>query len=60
MHFQIKGQPYFLNFVPSEGRWFMYAPSSDGMQKIPVADDEHFHFDKYVVLPESEEEPTVM
>ena len=60
MHFQIKGQPYFVNFVPSEGRWFMFAPSADGMQKLAVADDSHFHFDKFVMLPDAEEDPMVM
>jgi hypothetical protein len=55
MHFQLNGQPYFLNFVPSEGRWFMFAPSAHGMQKIAVADDAHTHFDKFVLPPEEEQ-----
>jgi len=59
MHFQINGQSYFLNFVPAEGKLFMFAPSEHGMQKIPVADDAHIHFDKFVLMPE-EEDPTVM
>ncbi len=59
MHFEIKGQPYFVNFVPSEGKWFMFAPSPHGMQRIPVADDAHTYFDKFVLPPE-DEEPTVM
>jgi hypothetical protein len=59
MQFQIKGQPYFLSFVPSEGRWFMYAPSLNGMQKIPVADDAHTHFEKFVVPPMEDESPVM-
>ena len=59
MQFDVKGLPHFLNFEPEEGRWFMYAPSLHGMQRIPVADDAKFHFDKFVMLP-TEEEPTVM
>ena len=59
MHFQVNGHPYFLNFVASEGRWFMYAPSAHGMQKIAVADDAHTHFDKFVLPPEEEESPVV-
>ncbi len=60
MNFQINGQPYFLNFVPSEGKWFMFAPSLHGMQAIPVADDAHIHFDKFVLMPNDEEEPPLM
>ena len=59
MQFEVKGQPYFVNFVPSEGKWFMYVPSAHGMQRIPVADDAYIHFDKFVVPPVNET-PTVM
>ena len=59
MQFQVNGQPYFLNFVPSEGKWFMFAPSPHGMQKIAVADDSHFHFDKFVLMPDGDD-PTAM
>jgi len=30
---------FFVNFVPEEGRWFCYAPTATGMQKIPVSID---------------------
>ncbi len=30
---------FFVNFVPEEGRWFCYAPTDTGMQKIPVSID---------------------
>ena len=30
---------FFVNFVPEEGRWFCYAPTPTGMQKIPVSMD---------------------
>jgi len=30
---------FFVNFVPEEGRWFCYAPTPMGMQKIPVSMD---------------------
>ena len=54
MQFQINGQPHFLNFEAGEGRWFMYVPSASGMQRVPVADDGHMHFDKFVIPPETE------
>jgi hypothetical protein len=59
MQFEVKGHPYFLNFVPSEGRWFMYVPSVDGMHRIPVADDDHMHFDKFVVPPTEDKSPVM-
>jgi len=30
---------FFVNFVPEEGRWFCFAPTPTGMQKIPVSMD---------------------
>jgi hypothetical protein len=30
---------FFVNFVPEEGRWFCYAPTDTGLQKIPVSVD---------------------
>lgn len=30
---------FFVNFVPEEGRWFCYAPTETGLQKIPVSMD---------------------
>jgi len=30
---------FFVNFVPEEGRWYCYAPTPGGMQRIPVAMD---------------------
>ena len=49
--FEINGQPFFLNFVPEEGRWFVFAPTQFGMQRMPVADDSPMHFDKFVFMP---------
>lgn len=39
LRFEVNGQMFFVNFVPEEGRWFCYAPSATGMQKIPVSID---------------------
>jgi len=39
LKFEINGQMFFVNFVPEEGRWFCYAPTPTGMQKIPVSMD---------------------
>jgi hypothetical protein len=36
LNFQVKGQEYFLAFVEDERRWYVFAPNSQGMQRIPV------------------------
>ncbi len=40
MNFELHGQAFFVNFVPEEGRWYCYAPSPTGMQRIPVVMDQ--------------------
>jgi hypothetical protein len=39
LRFEVNGQMFFVNFVPEEGRWFCYAPTETGLQKIPVSMD---------------------
>jgi len=39
LRFEINGQMFFVNFVPEEGRWYCYAPTATGMQKIAVSMD---------------------
>jgi hypothetical protein len=39
VRFEVNGQMFFVNFVPEEGRWYCYAPTLTGMQRIPVSMD---------------------
>jgi hypothetical protein len=39
LRFEVNGQMFFVNFVPEEGRWYCYAPTATGMQRIPVSMD---------------------
>ena len=39
LRFEVNGQMFFVNFVPEEGRWYCYAPTATGVQRIPVAMD---------------------
>ena len=39
LRFEVNGQMFFVNFVPEEGRWYCYAPTPTGVQRIPVAMD---------------------
>ena len=39
LRFEVNGQMFFVNFIPEEGRWYCYAPTATGMQKIPVSMD---------------------
>ena len=36
MQFQVKGKDYFLAFVEDEKRWYVFAPTPQGVQRIPV------------------------
>jgi len=36
LRFEVKGQEYFLAFVEQENRYYVFAPTPDGMQKMPV------------------------
>ncbi|MBV9181532.1 MAG: hypothetical protein JO356_09470 [Acidobacteria bacterium] len=36
MQFEIKGQDYFLAFVEQEKRWYVFAPTARGVNRIPV------------------------
>jgi hypothetical protein len=36
VQFQVKGQEYFLAFVEDERRWYLFSPTPQGMQRIPV------------------------
>jgi hypothetical protein len=39
LQFEVNGQLYFLNFEPSEGRWFVYESTKDGILTMAVHDD---------------------
>jgi len=39
MNFEVNGQMFFVNFVPEEGRWYCYAPTPGGLQRLPVSTD---------------------
>jgi hypothetical protein len=36
LQFKIKGQDYFLAFVEQEKRWYVFAPTPQGVHRIPV------------------------
>lgn len=36
MQFQIEGQDYFLAFVEQEKRWYVFSPTAQGINRIPV------------------------
>jgi hypothetical protein len=58
MNFEVKGQSYFLNFVPEQGQWFLFTPTATGIHRIPVAND--FHVDRFVMPPIADEEPKIL
>jgi hypothetical protein len=36
LQFQVNGKDYFLAFVEDEKRWYVFAPTPQGVQRIPV------------------------
>jgi hypothetical protein len=36
LQFKVKGQDYFLAFVEQEKRWYVFAPTAQGLHRIPV------------------------
>jgi hypothetical protein len=36
MQFQVNGKDYFLAFVEDEGRWYIFAPTAQAIERIPV------------------------
>ena len=36
MQFQANGKDYFLAFVENEKRWYVFSPTPQGVQRIPV------------------------
>ena len=40
VQFELNDSLYFVNFVPSEGRWYVISPTDTGIQRIPVVSDE--------------------
>ena len=40
MQFQVNEQNYFLDFIPEEGRWFVFKPTRSGVEVVPIVDDD--------------------
>jgi hypothetical protein len=36
LQFEVNGQTYFLAFVEDERRWYVFAPTITGVNRIPV------------------------
>jgi hypothetical protein len=51
LQFEVKGQEYFLAFVEDERRWYLFSPTPQGVQRIPV------YVDGPVFLPLHHGEP---
>jgi hypothetical protein len=36
LEFEVNGQKYFLGFVEDDRRWYVFAPTARGLNRIPV------------------------
>jgi hypothetical protein len=56
VRFEIKGRSYLLSFNPSDGRWYLLTPGSDGRVKaIPVISDNEIGMTFNLVVPSGDE-----
>ena len=39
MQFQVNNQDYFLQFVEEDRQWYVFVPTEEGVQRIPVYQD---------------------
>ncbi|HKW24512.1 MAG TPA: hypothetical protein VJN48_01935 [Terriglobales bacterium] len=60
MQFAINGNEYFLSFVPEEGQWFVFTPTAEGLQRVPVVHDDELPVgNPVVVIQEGEDHKMV-
>jgi hypothetical protein len=52
LNFQVKGQEYFLGFVESERRWYLFAPSERGVERFSVYVDAP-KYDRFAIMEET-------
>jgi hypothetical protein len=58
LRFEVNGQMFFVNFIPEEGRWYCYAPTATGVQRIPVSMDAS-PFEAFTVAVDEQEKEVV-
>jgi hypothetical protein len=58
LRFEVNGQMFFVNFIPEEGRWFCFAPTATGVQRIPVSMDAS-PFEAFTVAVDEQEKEVV-
>ena len=49
---------FFVNFIPEEGRWYCFAPTATGVQRIPVSIDAS-PFEEFAVSVDEQEKEVV-
>jgi hypothetical protein len=60
VQFAVNGNEYFLSFVPEEGQWFVFTPTAEGLQRVPVVHDDELPIgNPVVVIPEEEGRKTI-
>jgi hypothetical protein len=60
VQFAVNGNEYYLSFVPEEGQWFVFTPTAEGVQRVPVVHDDELPIGSpVVVIPEDEGRKTI-
>ncbi len=53
MQFEIKGQTYYLNFLPEEGKLGLFAPTPRGVKRFLIVEDDPVDFDSVMLEPDT-------
>jgi hypothetical protein len=60
VQFAVNGIDYFVDFVPEEGQCFVFTPTAQGLQRVPVVHDDELPIgNPVVVVPEDEGRKTI-
>lgn len=60
VQFAVNDKEYFVDFVPEEGRWFVFTPTMEGFYRVPVVHDDQLPVaSPVVVIPEDEGPKTI-
>ena len=51
LQFEVNNQPYFLNYIPEQGRWLLFNPTRLGVEEVVAVVND----DEPLVLPDEVE-----
>jgi hypothetical protein len=59
MQFEVNERQYFLNFIPAQGKWFLFTPAPHGFRRLDIIDDDALPFTGSVLNPQDDGRKTI-